>query len=165
MHSEFASRVPKGSVLYRTPELPIGRLQPIALKTLKALQAFSPAPQKVRIVEDWLDHDGLEFPKGVQPLAYLFSIAATPHSLFQATPKDHRVFLRAEAEDGSWIFRVLTDGDENDREQVGEIQLVVAAEFTPRIEKALVSEVRDGSLQRATEEPDNRTADNSRADS
>ena len=152
MHSEFASRVPKGSVLYRTPELPIGRLQPLALKTLEVLQAFSPVPQKVKIVEDWLDHDGLEFAKGVQPLAYLFSIASTPRSLFEKTPKDDSVFLRAEAEDGSWTFRVRTDWDEEDREQIGEIHLVVAVEFASRIEEALQSEVRDGSLHRAKKE-------------
>ena len=92
MHSEFASRVPKGSVLYQTLELPIGRLQPLALKILEALQSFFPIPQKAKIVEDWLDHDGLEFAMGVQPLTHLFSIASTPRSLFEKTPKDHRVF-------------------------------------------------------------------------
>lgn len=149
MHSEFASRVSKGSILYQTPELPIERLQPLALKALKALQALSPTPQKVKIIEDWLDHDGLEFPIGVQPLAHLFSIASTPRSLFEKTPKDHRVFLRAEAEDGSWIFRVLTDWDADDREQVGEIHLVVSVDSATRIENVLQNELRDGSLQRA----------------
>lgn len=124
MHFEFGSRVPKSSILFRTPELQIGRLQLLALKALEALQAFSPAPQKIKIVEDWLDHDGLEFAKGVQPLASLFSIASSPRLLFEKTPKDDSVFLRAEAENGSWIFRVRTDWDEEDREQVGELQLV-----------------------------------------
>jgi hypothetical protein len=112
MRSEFASRVPKSSVLYRTPELPIGRLQPLVLKALRALQALSPVPQKVKIVEDWLDHDGLEFAKGVHPLADIFAIASTPRSLFEKTPKEDSVFLRAEAEDGSCILRVRTDWDE-----------------------------------------------------
>lgn len=152
MHSEFASRVPNGSVLYWTPELPIGRLQPLALKTLEALQAFSPVPQKVKIVEDWLDHDGLEFAKGVRPLAYLFSIASTPRALFEKTPQDDSVFLRAEAEDGSWTFRVRTDWDAEDREQVGEVHIVVADEFASRIEVALRSEVRNGSLFREKNE-------------
>ncbi len=163
MHSEFASRVPKSSVLYRTPELPIGRLQPLALKILGALQALSPVPQTVKIVEDWLDHDGLEFAKGAQSLAYLFSIASTPRSLFETTPKDHLVFLRAEADDGSWIFRVRTDWDEEDRREVGEIHLVVAVECASRIEEALQSEVRDGSLNQAKEEANKRTTDNSGA--
>jgi hypothetical protein len=149
MHSEFTSRLPKESILYKTPELPIGLLQPFVLKTLVVLQAFSTVPQRVKIVEDWLDHDGLEFEKGMQPLAYLFSIAGTARSLFEMTPKDHSVFLRAESEDGSWILRLRTDWDEDDREQVGEVYLVVAVEFTSRIEEAFKSEVNGGTLQRA----------------
>jgi len=148
MHSEFNARLPKGSVLYRTPQLAIGRLQPLALKLLGAVQAFSPAPQKIEIIEDWLDHDGLQFAKGVQPLEFLFAVASTPRSLFEGTPKDDSVYLRAEAEDGSWILRVLTDWDDDDREQVGELQLVVAAKFAAQIEAAFQDELRDGSLHR-----------------
>src|SRR5579885_1399225 len=136
MRSEFISRVPKNSVLFRTPELPIERLQPLVLKALGALQALSPVPQKVKIVEDWLDHDGLEFAKGVQPLAYVFSIASTPRSLFEKTPKEDSVFLRAEVEDGSWTFRVRTGWDEEDQKQIGELHLAIAVEFAPPIEAA-----------------------------
>src|SRR5580704_3605676 len=100
MRSKFLSRVPKSFVLYRTTELPLGRLQPLTLRVLSALQSLSTTPQNAKIVEDWLDHDGLEFAKGVQPLVYLFSIASSPRSLFEKTPKEDSVFLRAEAENG-----------------------------------------------------------------
>jgi hypothetical protein len=124
MRSEFFSRVPSNSVLYRTEELPIESLQALAVTVLTALQSLSHAPQKVKIVEDWLDHDGLEFARGVRPLAFFPPIVSTPRSLFEKTPKDESVFLRAEAKDGTWVFRVRTDWDEEDREQIGEIQPV-----------------------------------------
>ena len=146
MRSEFASRVPNGSVLFRSPELPLVRLQPLALKILTSLQALSPGSQKVKLVEDWLDHDGMEFAKGMQPLAFLFSLAETPRSLFEGTPKDQSVFLRAEADDGAWVFRVRTDWDDDDRKQIGEIHLAVSAAFAPQLEASLEGQIREGSL-------------------
>lgn len=151
MRSEFAARVPKSSVLYQTPELPLGRVQLLFLKALTVLQSLSPTPQSVKMIEDWLDHDGLEFSKGQQPLASLFSIASTPRSLFEKTPKDDSVYLRAESEDGVWTLRVRTDWDAEDREQVGDFCVVVSAEFSPQFEKALESEMHSGSLHRDEE--------------
>jgi hypothetical protein len=151
MRSGFAARVPKGAVLYRTPELPLGRVQPLLLKALTVLQALSSAPQQVKLIEDWLDHDGLEFAKGAQPLASLFAIASTPRALFEKTAKDDSVYLRAESEDGIWMLRVRTDWDADDRDQVGDFCVVVSAEFSAQFEEALEPEMDDGSLHRDEE--------------
>jgi hypothetical protein len=148
MRSEFPAHVPKDSVLYRTRELPLGRMQPLLLKALTALQSLSTASKSVKIIEDWLEHDGLEFAKGLQPLAFLFSIAATPRSLFEQTPKDDFVYLRAEAADEAWTVRFRTAWDADDREQVGDFYVAVAAQYAPHFEKALAPEIHDGGLQR-----------------
>jgi hypothetical protein len=148
MSSEFSARVPNTFVLYRTPELPLGRVQTLFLKALTVLQSLSSAPQRVKITEDWLEHDGLEFAKGLQPLASLFSIASTPRALFEKTPKEDSVYLRAESEDGVWTLRLRTDWDADDREQVGDFCVGVAVEAAPQFEKALTSEMHDGSLHR-----------------
>ena len=54
---------------------------------------------------------------------------------------------------------MLTDWDEDDREQVGEIHLVVAVGFAARIEQTLQSELSDGSLQREKDKADSAGSD------
>ncbi len=151
MVSEYIERIPKSSLLYRTPELPLTRLQPLFLNVLTALQSLSVEPQKVKLVEDWLDHDGLEFAKGRKPLTYLFSVASTPRSFFEKTPKDDSVYLRAESEDGVWTLRVRTDWDADDREHVGDFFVVVDAASASQFENALQSEICDGDLRKDEE--------------
>jgi len=148
MPSEFIARVPISSVFYQTPILTLTNVHALVLKVLRALQSLSASPQTVIIIEDWLDHDGLEFPKGTQPFAYLFAVASTPRSLFEGTPKEDYVYLRAEANDASWILRMYTGWSAGDRAQIGALQLVVAAQFSSTIEAAFEAEMNHGDLMR-----------------
>jgi hypothetical protein len=141
MNSEFIARIPHTSVVYQTPELPLGNFQILVLKVLSMLQGLSATPQTVSIVEDWLDHDGLEFPEGVLPLSYLFSLASTPRSIFEGTPKEDFVYLRAEVEGGTWTLRMRTSWTDDDREQIGSFDLVVSDDLTSTLEVALESEL------------------------
>lgn len=148
MHSEFLSRVPIGSSLYYTPELPLVNVHALVLKALDLLQNMSAAQQTATVVDDWLDHDGLEFPRGTYPFAYLYALAATPRSLFDGTPKDHAVFLRAEAPDRSWILRIRTEWDDADHNQIGEVQLVVVDSVSSEVQAAFESEMNRCDLIR-----------------
>jgi hypothetical protein len=148
MHTRFFERSPANSRVYWTRELSLNSFHALFLRVITALQESSSGPQNITIVEDWLDHDGLELPRGTKPLAYLFSLAATPRSLFEGTPKDDSVFVRFAGDDGAWILRIRTGWDDEDSYQIGILQLFVADALISYIETALESMINHGDLLR-----------------
>jgi hypothetical protein len=139
----FLARVPSSHVVFRTGELSLEDAQHLLLAVLNTLQSLGQASAQIRVVEDWLDHDGLEFPQGLRPLSFLFSIAESHEALLANTPDDDLVFLRAESADGVWTIRVRTEEDANDQERVGELMVSIPADASARFISTLEAKTPD----------------------
>jgi hypothetical protein len=129
-------------------ELDIVNCQEIILKLLHFFQSLDLGVPRVRIVEDWEDHDGLEFCKGSHPLGFLFLLTSSPQTLFEGTPKDDDVYLRADAETGMWVLRFRTSWDDDSRSLVGKVQIRVHREICALFEHEMSSAIHCGDLRR-----------------
>lgn len=61
--------------------------------------------------DDWLEHDGLLFPRGRVTFSALLELVRSPRGLLEATPEDHAVRVGIAPRDQSWYLRFRADLD------------------------------------------------------
>jgi hypothetical protein len=115
---------PNGIVSLTVGDNPILTISRDLCKIAAFLQQNDRNAKLIRI-DDWWEHDGLWFDKGVVDFHTLFQTVGTPRSLAQAMPGDDRVFVGIAASDRLWYLRFFVDWDDNDEMLLGKYSITL----------------------------------------
>jgi hypothetical protein len=115
---------PKGTNFSTGGNLPADILSKALCKTVSFLQTIAPYV-KLHRYEDWWEHDGLHFSRGVITFDDLFSVVRSPRALLEAMPGDEDVFIGLAPEDSSWYLRVCLSWDDNGFNLLGRFDITL----------------------------------------
>ena len=109
------------------------------------LEGFLWTPDKLRVYDDWWEHDGLHFERKRVTYAELFATIASARTMLDATPDDDCVYVGIAPEEAKWYLRFRATRDETYGETVGTFGVVLSQDaatlfrldVTPRCEAAL----------------------------
>lgn len=100
----MASFVPPIGVCYFTDEaVKVDELRHALRDTVTAFQNLEPFA-KLKIYDDWWEHDGLHFDRGQLDFDSLLSLIRSSQSLLESTPSDDSVYVGVAPEDNNWVF-------------------------------------------------------------
>lgn len=99
------------------------------------LQAVEPHGAQLQHFEDWLQHDGLHFPKGTWTFSHLFASVESPRALLQATPNDEAVCVGVSSASSSWYLRFRLVWDDEGYELSGSFALVIPPNLAARFQE------------------------------
>ncbi|MBW3637126.1 MAG: hypothetical protein KY445_11795 [Armatimonadetes bacterium] len=107
--------------------------------TASLIQNSEPYGLKLQKYEDWWQHDGLRFAKGVLSLHELFEMVESPRSLLWATPADSDVCVGIAPEKGGWYLRFRLEWDDAGFDLTGTFDFIVPPQWESRFEAEVVA--------------------------
>jgi hypothetical protein len=110
------------------------------------LEGFIWTPDKLRVFDDWWEHDGLHFERKCVKYVDLFAMIASSRAMVDATPDDDCVYVGIAPEEAEWYLRFRAVRDETYGEIVGACGVVMPQDYatlfkldvTPRSEATLI---------------------------
>lgn len=118
----------------------IERLTEALKKIVCFLQKLENNENLVRY-DDWWEHDGLYFKKGIISFSKLLSIIDTPKSLCEHMPGDFDVFIGISNRKCSWYLRFYVDWDENDENLEGRFDITVSKGIIDNFENEVINKI------------------------
>jgi hypothetical protein len=115
---------------------------------LKSLDLFG---RLVRY-DDWYNHDGLYFERGLTDLHGLFQLVQTPRDLLAATPDDDYVYLGVVPEDRRWYLRFRAEWDDQGEALVGAYSVTLSDALRETFEAEIVPTLECPIRRAATDE-------------
>ncbi|MDP4147011.1 MAG: hypothetical protein Q8936_21475 [Bacillota bacterium] len=138
----MSSYIPPVGLNYRPKE---NDIDPVSLSnTLCRIVSFlqSKDPNiKLNIYNDWWQHDGLHFEKGLIGYDDLFDIIETPRTIFENMPGDDWVYIGVSSEVNSWYLRFYLDWNRNDEHLLGRFDITVPLKMGNEFENEVISKL------------------------
>jgi hypothetical protein len=122
---------PSGVVLYVDDEIPVVDLCAMLRRVVIFLQSLELSPKRLRLYDDWWQHDGLHFTRHTITFHELFQILETPRAIFEATRDDDEVFVGIAPEDARWYLRFRAEWDADYQNIVGRFSVTLPPESAP----------------------------------
>jgi hypothetical protein len=89
------------------------------------LEGFIWTPDRLRVFDDWWEHDGLHFERTVVKYVDLAAMTASPRAMLDATPDDDCVYVGIAPQEAEWYLRFRAMRDETYGEIVGAFGVVI----------------------------------------
>lgn len=122
MSKEFAK--PRGVCLYTENEVGAKDFARVLARVASALQAKDPYVRLHRY-DDWWEHDGLHFHRGIIDFHAFFELVHSPKELLESTPADDYVFVGITSDDNEWYVRYRVEWDDEETELIGHCAVIV----------------------------------------
>ena len=116
---------PQGVTFHTEDEIAVNDLCMLLRQTAVFLQGLQLSSPTLCLYHDWWQHDGLHFEHGTVTFHDLFTMVATPRSIFESTPADHEVFVGVAPEDASWYLRFRAEWDADGQTIAGSFAVTV----------------------------------------
>lgn len=136
---------PVGVAFHTEGEVRGDELVATVRRVVTFLEGFIFTPDKLRVFDDWWEHDGLHFERPCVKYVDLFAMLASPRAMSDATPNDDHVCVGISPEDAEWYLRFRARRDETYGEIAGAFAVVMPSdaatffklEVKPRCEATL----------------------------
>ena len=122
---------PRGVCFLFDGELPAPILSNILCRILNFLQDVAPYT-KLQHYEDWWEHDGLHFHRGLIDFDALYGMVNSPQNLLASTPADAYVFVGVAPDDSSWYLRFRAEWDDAGFNLIGGCAIILPISLEER---------------------------------
>lgn len=119
---------PNGIAFHTVEEVEASDLCAVLRDVVAFLDTLQPQRRKLRLHDDWWQHDGLHFERGTIEFRDLVAMIETPSAMLEATPDDAEVFVGIAPGDARWYLRFRTELDADDEHITGRMALILPAE-------------------------------------
>ena len=117
-------KIPNGINL-SSEELPASELARNLCRLASFIQNTESDTTKFQKYHDWLEHDGLYFPKEEVSIHELFEIVKSPQALLESMPGDENVFMGITPNSQLWYLRFYLSWDEEGFDLIGRFDVTL----------------------------------------
>lgn len=137
---------PQGVCFIFESDLPAHNLSNVLCKIANFLQGSVPFI-KLRKFDDWWEHDGLHFYRGLIEFDALYRMINSSKNLLESTPSDDFVFVGVAPIDNSWYLRYRVEWNDEETNLVGSCAVILpqplAEKFRVEVLKSLDVETEE----------------------
>lgn len=126
----MASFVPPIGACYFTDDVVKVEELRLALRDIVPIFRNAEPFAKLKLYDDWWEHDGLHFDRGPLDFDSLFSLIRSNQSLLDSTPSDDFVYVGIAPEDNSWYLRYRVEWDDDGSELESNLAVIFDQKWT-----------------------------------